>query len=103
MRLIRNRNGPPEMSVAMIHAAMHHDQHATSLVAAYRESDLAHANAQRTIIFKYTDGREVSLSLDSNFNPQYKDEYTNERLPHEAKKDACQQIPPPFENVGGPC
>ena len=35
----------PEMSVAMIHAAMHHDQPATSLVAAYRESDLAHANA----------------------------------------------------------
>ena len=78
----------PEMSVAMIHAALHHDQPATSLVAAYRESDLAHANAQRKVVFNYMDGREISLSLDSNFKPQYKDEYTSEWLPHEATKDA---------------
>ena len=78
----------PEMGIAMVHAAMHHDQPATSLVAAYRESDLAHANAQRKVTFKYMDGREVSLSLDSNFKPQYKDEYTNEMLPYEAAKDA---------------
>ncbi len=76
------------MSVAMIHAALHHDQPATSLVAAYRESDLAHANAQRKVVFNYIDGREISLSLDSNFKPQYKDEYTSEWLPHEATKDA---------------
>ena len=78
----------PEMGIAMVHAAMHHDQPATSLVAAYRESDLAHANAQRKVTFKYMDGREVSLSLDSNFKPQYKDEYTNKMLPYEAAKDA---------------
>ena len=78
----------PEMGVAMINAAMHHDQPATSLVAAYRESDLAHANANRKLTFKYMDGREVSLSLDSNFKPQYKDEYTNELLHYEAAKDA---------------
>ena len=71
----------PEMGVAMVAAAMHHDQPATSLVAAYRESDLAHANAQRKVVFKYADGREISLSLDSNFKPQYKDEYTCEILP----------------------
>ena len=78
----------PEMGVAMVAAAMHHDQPATSLLAAYRESDLAHANAQRKVIFKYADGREVSLSLDANFKPQYKDEYTCEVLPQESTKDA---------------
>ena len=78
----------PEMSIAMMNAALHHDQPATSLIAAYRESDLAHSNAQRKVIFKYLDGKEVSLSLDGNFKPQYKDEYTNEYLPYEATKDA---------------
>ena len=78
----------PEMGVAMVAAAMHHDQPATSLTAVYRESDLAHANAQRKVVFNYEDGREVSLSLDANFKPQYKDEYTNEWLPYEATKDA---------------
>ena len=78
----------PEMGIAMVHAAMHHDQPATSLVAAYRASDLAHANAQRKVTLKYMDGREVSLSLDSNFKPQYRDAYTNEMLPYEAAKDA---------------
>ena len=38
--------------------------------------------------FKYKDGREISLGLDSNFKPMYKDEYTNEVLPYEAAKDA---------------
>ena len=71
----------PEMATAMVAAAMFHDQPATSLVAAYRESDLAHANAQRKVVFKYADGKEVSLSLDANFQPQYKDEYTCEILP----------------------
>jgi hypothetical protein len=78
----------PDMATAMVAAAMFHDQPATSLVAAYRESDLAHANAQRKVVFKYADGKEVSLSLDANFKPQYKDEYTCEILPYESTKDA---------------
>ena len=78
----------PEMSIAMKNAALHHDQPATSLIAAYRESDLAHSNAQRKVVFKYLDGKQVSLTLDGNFKPQYKDEYTNEFLPYEAAKDA---------------
>ena len=77
-----------DMRMAMASAAMMHDQAPISLVAAYRESDLAHSNAQRKVIFKYADNREVSLSLDSHFKPQYKDEYTNEILPFEAAKDA---------------
>ena len=76
------------MRMAMASAAMMHDQAPISLVAAYRESDLAHSNAQRKVIFKYLDGQEVSLSLDEHFKPQYKDEYTNEILPFEASKDA---------------
>ena len=59
----------PEMGRAMASAAMMHDQAPLSLLAAYRESDLAHSNAQRMVIFKYVDGREVSLSLDNNFKP----------------------------------
>ena len=78
----------PEMGHAMMKAALIQDQPCHSLVAAYRESDLAHSNAQRKVVFKYADGREVSLSLDDHFKPQYKDEYTNEFLPFEAAKDA---------------
>ena len=77
-----------EMAHAMVSAAMMQDQAPFSLIAAYKESDLAHSNAQRKVLFKYLDGREVSLSLDDNFKPQYKDEYTNEVLPFEAAKDA---------------
>ena len=72
----------------MVNAAMHHDQPATSLVAANRESELAHSNAQRKVVVKYMDGREMSLSWVSNFEPQYNDEYTNEMLPYEAAKDS---------------
>ena len=77
-----------EMAEAMVSAAMMHDQPPMSLIAAYRESDLAHSNSQRRVIFKYLDGRQISLSLDGNFKPQYKDEYTNEVLPYESAKDA---------------
>ena len=77
-----------EMAEAMVSAAMMQDQAPMSLIAAYRESDLAHSNSQRKVIFKYLNGREVSLSLDGNFKPQYKDEYTNEVLPYESAKDA---------------
>ena len=77
-----------DMGKAMASAAMVHDQPPMALMAAYKESDLAHSNAQRKVLFKYQDGREVSLSLDNHFKPQYKDEYTNEILPFEAAKDA---------------
>ena len=66
-----------DMGKAMASAAMVHDQPPMALMAAYKESDLAHSNAQRKVLFKYQDGREVSLSLDNHFKPQYKDEYTN--------------------------
>ena len=80
-----------EMAEAMVSAYLMQDQSSPalmSLVAAYRESDLAQSNSKRKVIFKYLDGREVSLSLDGNFKPQYKDEYTNEVLPFESAKDA---------------
>ena len=77
-----------EMGEAMAAIGMCHDLPSTSLLAAYKESDLAHANAKRKVVFKYLDGREVALSLDPNFKPQYKDESTNEVLPFEATKDA---------------
>ena len=76
------------MGEAMASVAMMHDAPSNYLLAAYRESDLAQKNANRKVVFKYLDGREVSLSLDPNFKPQYKDEYTNEILPYEAAKDA---------------
>ena len=78
----------PAMAIAMASASMCHDEPPISLLAAYRESDLAKSNAQRKVVFKYVNGKEVSLCLDSNFKPQYKDEYTNEILPFEAAKDA---------------
>ena len=77
-----------EMAEAMLSASLMQDQAPMSLMAAYRESDLAHSNSQRKVIFKYLDGRKVSLSMDGNFKPQYKDEYTNEVLPFESAKDA---------------
>ena len=77
----------PEMGHAMMKAALIQDQPCHSLVAAYRESDLAHSNAQRKVVFKYADGREVSLRLDDHFKPQYKDECTNAFQPFEATTD----------------
>ena len=59
-----------EMAEAMVSAYLMQDQSSPalmSLVAAYRESDLAQSNSKRKVIFKYLDGREVSLSLDGNF------------------------------------
>ena len=84
----KEREWTPEMAIAMASASMCHDEPPISLLAAYRESDLAQSNAQRKVVFKYVDGKEVSLSLDYNFKPQYKDEYTNEIRPFEATKDA---------------
>ena len=78
----------PEMGMLMAGIAMCHDMPSTSLLAAYKESDLAHSNAHREVCFKYFDGREVSLALDDNFKPQYKYEYTSEILPYESAKDA---------------
>ena len=63
----------PAMAIAMASASMCHDEPPISLVAAYRESDLAKSNAQRKVVFKYVNGKKVSLCLDPNFKPQYKD------------------------------
>ena len=78
----------PAMAKEMVRVAMCHDVPSSSLMAAYKASDLAHSNAKRKVLFKYLSGKEVSLSLDDNFKPQYKDEYTNEVLPFESAKDA---------------
>ena len=82
----------PEHSSAMMLALARvgalHDQPARSIVAAFREADLGHSNAKRTIDFKFLDGRTVSLDLEKNFRQSYKDEYTNEVLPAEGTKDA---------------
>ena len=79
----------PAMAIAMASASMCHDEPPISVLAAYRESDLAKSNAQRKVVFKYVDGKEVSLCLDSNFKPQYKDEYTNEVWPQEQQHMPC--------------
>ena len=78
----------PEIGVAVPCAAMRHDQPAPSLVAAYRDSDLALSKAHRKVVFRYMDGIETSLSLDPCFKPQYTDEYSHEVLLHETAKDA---------------
>ena len=48
-----------DMEIAMLKAAALHDLPASSIVAAYRESDLGHENAQKTITFKYINGKSV--------------------------------------------
>ena len=76
------------MMLALARAGALHDQPAKSIVAAFREADLGHSNAKRSVLFKFLDGRTVSLDLEKNFRESYKDEYTNEVLPSEGTKDA---------------
>ena len=62
-----------DMEVATLRAASLHDLPASSIIAAYRESDLSHENAQKTITFKYLNGRSAKVSLDKNMKDIYKD------------------------------
>ena len=62
-----------DMDVAMLRAASLHDLPAFSIIAAYRESDLSHEHAQKTITFKHLNGRSVKVSLDKNMKDIYKD------------------------------
>ena len=72
-----------EMTVAMAHAGALHDVQATSLNAAYREDDLNHENAKRTVNFKFLNGYSKTINLDGNFKDKCKDECTMEQLPRE--------------------
>ena len=73
---------------ALARAGALHDQPAKSIVAAFREANLGHSNAKRSVTFKFIDGRTVTLDLEMNFCETYKDESTNEVLPSEGTKDA---------------
>ena len=74
------------MDVAMTCAGALHDLPAHSLCAAYRESDLNHDNAQKSLKFKFLNGYTKTINLDSFFKDVYKDEYTMEPLPREETK-----------------
>ena len=65
----REPDWTPERGKEMMAAALVHDQPSLTILAAYRESDLAFANSQRKVVFKYVDGREVSLGLDAHLKP----------------------------------
>ena len=67
----------------MASAGLLHDQSASSLLAALRETDLENANAKRKITFKFSDGCTVDLNLEKHFKNGYKDECKDETLPPE--------------------
>ena len=89
-----------DMEVATLKAAALHDVPSTSIAAAYREADLEQESAQKTVTFKYLDGRSTRIHLDKHYKDMYKDEYTNEALPRGDTKAAihdeltyfCEQV-----------